>query len=533
MKIICYLILSIIVLIQLNASEVPVQKVFQPKSLTSLAAEVIAQNIDPARPLTKTIKNINPSLIRPEVAPHVAFALAKRNEKKLYDILKSQTPLTIQINDFEQYPENIYSLEGNSGLYVRQRKEAYHPDGKRRFYPGIAQLIPNPITIEQNAPITFFQVYSNPQGTKFFSDDDKDGQWREDENNIGICIWDRLTGACLNNGSVIKEKLRERYPQLAKDDPYFPDLMLYGLSSDDRIAWTRFVYILNRHVHEGLCAFDIENNTIVKSAINERLIDVSHSGRIGIIEDQNNYMWAVLTNNPSCVRFLAGSNSDTLEEIAPCDNYLITRLTLHNGRLYPTILHIATRKSNLFTIQEQAFSIYCMEALSSDGKLLAIKKDDTGYIFNISPDSNHMVHTIPLPELEHSIYRLLFSPANTKLLALKIQEPDEDTTRYSLKIFDITTKECVQELTEQEIAATPDLYDYIFCNNGEYLLLPNGQLFMQPQALLNHLNLQQLLALLTLEHIKSQNSPLNPALVQFLQHAPAKIRELVAKRYAA
>lgn len=532
MKIIVYLTFSVILPAILTASEASSQKLFQPQSLTSLAAMAIAQHIDPARPLTKA-PTLNPSLIRPEIAPHVAFALAKRNEKKLYDILKSQTPLTIQVKDFEQYPQNVYSLEGNSGLYVRQRKDAYHVDNKRRFYPGIAQLIPDPISVEQNAPTTFFQVYSNPCDTKYFRDDDREGQWKSNE-NIGICIWDKKTGMCINDGSVVKEALRARYPQIAAHDSHFPDLMLYGLSPNDSIAWTRFVYTLNRRIHEGLCAFDVENNTIVRSAINEELKDVSHSGRLCVITDQNNHIWAVSSNDPSIAELLANSNSINLEEIAPCDNYFIIRITRNNGRSYPTILHRGTTKVNRLTIEGQLFSVYCLEALSSDGKLLAITKDSTGYIFKISPGSNQMIHTIPLPELAHSTYRLLFSPTSTKLLALKIHEPDEDTTHYSLKVFDVATEECMHELTEQEIAATPDKFDFIFCNGGNYLLLPNGQLFMQPQALLNHLSLQQMLALLTLEHLKTQNFPLNQKLVQFLQQHPyPKICELITKRYAA
>ena len=65
----------------------------------------------------------------------------------------------------------------------------------------------------KNASTHFFQVCSNPGGTKYFDDYDEDIFSTDQESLFGIHFWDKASGECVNDGEKVQEKLRELFPR--------------------------------------------------------------------------------------------------------------------------------------------------------------------------------------------------------------------------------------------------------------------------------------------------------------------------------
>lgn len=503
------------------------QKLFQPKSLNSLAAEALAKEIDPTQSLEKAFDTFKIAHKIPlAIAPLISNALLKRNQTPLRAILQAQIPLTLQINRFKQFPKNVYPLT-ESGLYVRSKKESYHnlPDP---LYAGVAQLVPDPLT--QSAPSKFFQIYSTPKGTNYFDDDDN--QYRTPQNTRGMSIWNIETGTQVSTGSNIKDQICKIYPALAQSNKGFPDLMLYGLSSDHSVAWCRFVYLSDSDVYkEGMCAFKIDNNELLYHALDTRLRPLSHSGKFCVLQKNNSVEIAYSnTGSPK----LALTQNALIAGISPQDDYAIVSRQDIVGTY---IVNLKTKGLSNLTLNCQPFDLVngICNPLNKDGSLIAVLENNQIYILKVL--TNELVGTLPAPNSEDddTNYHLLFSPDSTQILTLKVTfavSNNYDDTYYQLTVFDIATQQPVEILDASQIANGDDKNDFIFCNAGDYLLFPNGQLRIQPQGLVNCLSLQELVGLLILEAQKKQQKPLHAAVIQRLQQNQfPKIQELIARRY--
>lgn len=499
------------------------QQLFQPQPLVSLAATALAKEIDPIQSLDKTYNAFkNANKIDSAIASLISNALLKRNQITLRTILQSQIPLTLQIDRYEQYPENIYA-SNTSGLYVRSKKEEYSelPDP---LYAGIAQLIPDPFA--QNAPHQFFQIYSNPNGTKYFDDD----ECERDASSRGICIWDKKSGARLNDGKAIRAKLLAKYTQIAEKDPELHDFLLYGISSDDSVAWCRFLYLSDVY-KECVCAFKVDNNELLCHALGTQLDPLSHSGKFCLLK-KNNSVEIVNSNTGSTE--LTFTQHAIVTGISPQDDYALVSRPEAVGT---HVLNLETKELTQLTLDNNQFflknGIY--NPLSRDGSLIAVLENNQIHILKVR--TNELVCTIPAPnnEDDDTHYNLLFSPDSTQILTLKITfaaSNNYDDTSYHLTTFDIATQQPVEILDASQIENGDDGDDFIFCNEGDYLLLPNGQLRIQPQGLVNHLSLQELIGLLILEKQKTQQQPIDATIIHYLQKNQfPKIQELIGRRY--
>ncbi|CAN5158682.1 hypothetical protein BH09DEP1_BH09DEP1_0150 [soil metagenome] len=506
--------------------EKPLARAAQPPSLRYLAASLIARQINPANSYPTALRKFSsPLMNNNSVTPLIKDALCKQAQSQLTTILKSQVPLSLAVERFDQYPAHLYPLTTH-GLYVRTKKEGYDPDCPDPLYQDIAKLIPDPLN--QNAPTQFFEVYSNPNGTKYFDDDDD--QWRTPENSRGMCIWDTSSGAFISNGSEIQKKIRKRFPALSAADPEFPDLLLYGLCPTDMIAWARFVYLSDNQYKNGTCAFNIADNSIILLTLDNTLSLLRHSGKLSAIKENNNNISSVLlAGDPSKIALSCNEDASTIW-ISPCDNYALCNVSNEQA---VHVIDFTTSKRHQLTIEGKPFylgnGIY--NPLNSDGSLMAVLQGNQIYLLKVL--TNELICTLPapLPETDDTFYNLLFSPDSKHLLALKVKEGADDVS-YNLTVFDIASQQCVEELTQEQITHSPYATDFIFCNGGDYLLLPNGQLRIQPQGLAHHLSLKELLGLLILENQKTNNVPIDSAIFRLLQQNPlTKIRDLMQSRY--
>lgn len=515
---------SIIALHGMGKNEV---QSFSPiASLKSLATTVIARQINPHTSVVNALNAFNSQLFNhSDIAHSIAEALAQQEQPTLRTILRSQRPLLLNIKRFKQFPENLYPLT-NNGLYVRSKKDGYNPDMSDPLYAGVAQLIPDPLA--QNAPTQFFQIYSNPNGTKYF--DDMEAQYRAAANSPGICIWDKKTGACVNDGKAICKKLLAKYPQIANPDPELHDFFLYGICPDDSIAWCRFIYNSDQRQHQAVCAFHIESNKLLHVALGVTLGQHSYSGKLCTLLETNNHISIMYTNHSR--KMMLSNGNFIISGISPQDDYL---LLMH--QIGTDILNLKSKKLHPLTLNNQPLylsnGIY--NPLNVDGTLLANLKENQIYILKVH--TNELICTFPAPNAdeEDTHYRLLFNPDSTQLLTLKVSfapSKNYDNTYYHLKVFDIASQGCVEELDEQQIANGDDATDFILCNEGDYLLLPNRQLLLRPQGLVRRLSPKELLGLLILEKQKTEQLPANPFIIALLKQNPiAQIRELINRRY--
>jgi hypothetical protein len=505
-------------------------KLSQPLALKVQAAMVIAKAIDPSVSMTNALHTFNNShKIASSIDSLISHALLERNRPTIHALLRSQNPLRLQIRRFEEHPENLYPLT-TSGLYVRSKIDGYNPDCPDPLYAGIAQLIPDPLT--QNAPLQFFQVYSNPNGTKYF--DDNETQDGRNASSAGICIWDKKSGARLNDGKAIRAKLLAKHPQIANLNSELHNFFLYGISSDEEIAWCRFVYnSADNTVQEGVCAFRVNDDEIIRVSLDACLCSpLSYSGKLCAVYNNNSI---TLVDSNTGLNPLPLSIQYSVRSVSPKDDYAI----IENKNIPGTsILNLETKELTQLTLNNNQFNLANgrYNPLSRDGSLIAVLENNQIYILKVH--TNELVCTVPAPNNEDNdtYYNLLFSPDSTQILTLKITlaaSNNYDDTYYHLTIFDIATQQPVEILDASHIENGDYKDDFIFCNQGDYLLLPNGQFRIQPQGLVRHLSLQGLIGLLILEEQKKQQQPIDATIIQYLQkNQPPKIQELIACRYA-
>lgn len=516
-------------------------KICQPKSLKSLAATVIAHSISPTKSVMSAMHAFNSTLLnQPEIANAIGHSLAQQEQEALRNILKSQNPLLLQINRFTVFPHNLYPLTAH-GLYVRSKVDGYDPEAPDPLYAGIAQLIPDPLA--QNAPIQFFQVYSNPNGKTYFDDDET--ETGRDETSRGICIWDKKTGVCINDGKVVRAKLCVKYPQIINLNPGLRDFFLYGMSANDLNAWCRFVYNTPGEIKNGLCVFRIQDNEILD-------ISLSCDG-IGPLSPSGTLCPVYMPTNPNNLIKHTDCISEPIQlphgrpqaatelfryirAISPCDNHaLLSCIRSPHLPACTQVVNLQTKDTHVLTIDNQHIQLGngTRTPLNHDGTLLAIEKNNKINILQIL--TNTVLWSLPIyPNLKDGEFRLLFSPDSTQLLAYNTNNDDDNTD--SLVVFDIASHKPIEKLDEQHIQQKTlcDIEDFIFCNEGDYLLLPNGQLCIQPQGLVSHLSFKELIGLLILEHQKITHLPFTQEIQSCLHNNQfPQLQRLFKIRYTA
>lgn len=508
-----------IIVLHFFGMELPSETLRQPPTLKQLAAIAYAPQIDPAHSINNATAALNGGIInQSEVGPFIAQALAQKNQKTLRDILKSQTPLNIQIERFKQYPSNLTTVT-NYGFYVctRHHEDELNPE---RLYRGMPKLIPDPLT--NGSPTKFIKLFSNSSGTKCFDD----GNFITQGGTKGICIWDKTTGECVTNGSIIGQKIQEFFPDETKEITE-DRLSLFGLSDDDKIAWINFI---DNECNAVPCAFNIETHQIAENLPDESISHISLSGKLCA------FRTAIRSTREPDKKLIDPTIPDfQIKEISPQDNYVIYAKSPYNVD-NPQVLVFATGTVHSLTIDSKPIKLYGnVSQLSSDGSLLAVLHKKNICVLNIL--TNRLAGKIPATiENEDTLHFFSFSPDNKHLFVLRVdynnKTPKESA--YHLQTFETYTQTCVDEFDTVGIAADNQLYDFTLCNNGDYLLLSNGQLLLQPQGLASHLTPKELLGLLILEHQKAHSTPINPEILAlFQQNKAPQIRELIARRYAS
>lgn len=498
-------------------------KTFQPASLTLLSASALAKSIDPGLSPQNALTALgNTHKIPENVAPLISHALFERHQNTLRTILKSQPPINLNIERLPEIPTNLFSLTGH-GIYSRSKKdmcnaETGHSDP---LYAGIAQLAPDPLI--KNAPYNFFQVYSQRYSNVCF--DDTDDARTLSANSPLIGIWDKRTGTLLNDGKEIQKKLLAKYPQISEHDAKLPLFFLQGISSDDSVAWCRFLYCFNHKYIEGACGFIIKNNEIIFESIEDlELNPLSPDGNFATLSARNS---STIIQTKSGEKLVSYSDLE-VKGFGPLDDYMLVKFqTQGHGELL--CCNFKTKEIHNLNL---SISNGRYDQLNSDGALIATAVEFQIFVLNMF--TNKIVCTFPAPDMEEddTYYSPLFSPDSKQLLVLKVK--NAQVASYHLWVYTIANQELVEELTSKEIIDGDNLSDFIFCNEGNYLLFPNGQLRIQPRGLANHLSLTELLGLLILEQQKATNMPLCESIVTLLQQNEFPIlKDLFKKRYLA
>lgn len=501
-----------------NGLEKPVaHKLFQPASLTILAASSIADMIDKSTLIAFNDAHNVPA----HIVSILSRALLQRHKQKLRNILKSQIPTKIKVldlstdcNESGEFPVSLYPLQ-RKGLYVHIKKNVAHLNPER-LYPGMAQLIPDPLG--KNAPSHFDLIYSNPQGTKYFYDvyESCDSSTHTE---LKIGVWDKASGMRINNGTEIKKKILDLFPNIVSLRSGYFDFFLYGLSQDDKVAWAGFN---DKDGNEGSVAFNIENNTILHISKTESIQHLSGNGRFCVVGKS-----ILESTNPNKEYHHLHCTDLNLLEISPQDTYAFLK-----SETGTHILDFETEKMHELTINNQSVLLEG-DTISADGSLIAILKDSGIHIIDVA--TNKLMYKISDPNIaEKGSCRFLFSADNTELLVfIEDTSAKDNPCFFDLLIFDIASQKRVQEFKQSEPADFDTKQEFMLCSKGDYLLLPNGELLLEPQGLINHLGLKELIGFLILEKQKTSNQTIDSSIFfQVLQgNNFPKIRELLCNRY--
>ncbi len=484
-----------------------------------IAAQTIARTIDPEMSFAQGVDAFsNPALCDHPLAPFIHTALATRAYYRLTRMLAQQIPHQITIDHMdpdEPWPPafnpqklNKTVAPGNPGLYLR----AF--DGwlgaAQPLFIGQATFDPDPLAAE--APNHFLQVYHC--GTIGYRD--KTNEFR---------IWDIKTGACINDGKAVLAKLRKEFG----NGNFF---VLQGISRDNSIAWIRAI---NRGHHKTLpdeCAyaFNIHTNKLLGCFV-DNIAEVSHSGQKCLF-----YSGALLEANsplktPAVSWHMQGDPRALWIGISPTDEHALIRII--EGAEKRTYHSVNLQTGNRVRLFSEADGITIADEntnaqWSPDGRYFAVRMlmQERAYIYDVV--TGEQVAEIDCsdrdPDEDESDSEIVFSPDSSQLYIFI-----EGRERNLLRIFDLAQNACIAEVPMKKAAHHP--YNFIFCNNGRYLLLPSGDLIIQPAGLAAHLSLKQLLGLLLWEHSNNCDisKSLHTAIIKNMREISSpKIKEIIS-----
>ena len=412
-----YFIASLFVLfiLPISTMEIP--------SLKTLAARVIAQECDPEHAEHKAYANlVSSARIAPEIATLIKNELAVQAHPRLKTILAKQIPIDVDIVEDETLPDCL-EITQEEGIFIHTKHEAnYDEEGVRYLYLGQGTFIPDPI---ESSTQTFSEFFTNAQKMFYF------------QNNITAKtrkIWDAQTRRCINDCSVVLQKIQEKSPNA--------DLCIEGIAQHTALA--RFWHETSNDSFWSVCFFDFTTNEIYYLRDRFTFSEVSTPGSMVVFQPDAapELCIAIDFENQNVHDFLKPDNF-LCRAISPMNDYLLLENRNEQGPVY---IYRLNEKQYLPLVTNPIIELATGQrrsSISPNGKFLAVANTRNEYeILLFNTENGNCLHRIPAQREnpgyigDDELPFTTFSPDNKQLLIFT-----HHAKRTILKVFDIAKRE--------------------------------------------------------------------------------------------